>query len=509
MSTAAPPRDDRGRLARAARFEAGPSAAVGLTVIAFVLRVVGMPQSMFGDELFLYAVISESDPAAVVDKVVATESTPPLHFLLAWLGSQAGEPTIWFRLPSLLLGTATVPLVYVLGTMTVGRRAALVGSALVALDPFAIFYSTEGRAYATLAFLTTVSTIALLKALRGEGRGWWVAFTLASWAALMAHYQAVFVVLAQGGWALWHRRDRAREVLLSYGAVLLAYAAWLPSFIVQSEDSAANRGEALSALTLESALRDLVVVLSGHPFLPLREIPGRAVLVALGLAVAVGAGVLLAARIASGERLARARPELVLVVLLAIVTPLGGLLYSLGPGDVYVPRGMIPSLGPAMLAIGALLVAPRRPQVALAAVALAIGAMSVAAVTATFDPDHRRPPLRSAAEFVDRQARPGDTVIDQPFFPVFSPRQLRDGLEAHLQDPHNVVKADLEGERAWRDAAPGSNVISVGPWAPGAQPGPPPRLRSRFRLVERHVWRGWIPIFAFTYARPSTPSSGP
>ena len=42
---------------------------------------------------------------------------------------------------SALLGTATVPLAYVLGGQLAGRRAALVGAALVAFNPMLVWYS--------------------------------------------------------------------------------------------------------------------------------------------------------------------------------------------------------------------------------------------------------------------------------------------------------------------------------------------------------------------------------
>ena len=56
-----------------------------LTVLAFVLCAAQIDQSLFGDELFLHAIVTRDGLGDVVSEVHDTESTPPLHFVLAWL----------------------------------------------------------------------------------------------------------------------------------------------------------------------------------------------------------------------------------------------------------------------------------------------------------------------------------------------------------------------------------------------------------------------------------------
>ena len=92
------------------------------------------------------------------------EISPPLYFVFAWICAKIGDPHVWVRVPALVAGVALVPAAYALGVRTVGRTAALIGAALLALSPFAVFYSTEARAY-TLATLFVV-----LAAARAAGR---------------------------------------------------------------------------------------------------------------------------------------------------------------------------------------------------------------------------------------------------------------------------------------------------------------------------------------------------
>lgn len=75
---------------------------------------------------------------------------PPLYFWLVkgarWV-ALAGDHG---RLPSVLAGAASVPLLYYVGRTLVSREAALVASCLLALSPLHIRYSREARPYAVL-----------------------------------------------------------------------------------------------------------------------------------------------------------------------------------------------------------------------------------------------------------------------------------------------------------------------------------------------------------------------
>ena len=49
------------------------------------------------------------------------QNNPPLFYVLAWASAKLGDPDTSIRLPSLLLGTAAVPMTYALGLRTAGR----------------------------------------------------------------------------------------------------------------------------------------------------------------------------------------------------------------------------------------------------------------------------------------------------------------------------------------------------------------------------------------------------
>src|SRR3954463_16463931 len=189
----------------------------GLTGIGFALRARDLGQGLWGDELLAHTDVSHGLGGMVHAVSTGVENSPPLYFALAWASRHLGDPPSLIRLPSLILGTATIPLVALVGVRTVGRAAAVVAAGIVALSPFAIYYSVEARPYATLAFASTLSVLVLLVALERRAPGWWVLHGLAFAAVLYSHYTGLFIVTAQVAWALWVTRPSPRGPLLACG----------------------------------------------------------------------------------------------------------------------------------------------------------------------------------------------------------------------------------------------------------------------------------------------------
>src|SRR6188472_4253463 len=94
----------------------------GLTAVGFAIRVANVLLSLFGDELSTYWIVHGHSLGDVLSSVRSNdEITPPLYFVLGWLSLHLGSGPAWIRLPSLLAGTVTIPLIYLLGLRTVGR----------------------------------------------------------------------------------------------------------------------------------------------------------------------------------------------------------------------------------------------------------------------------------------------------------------------------------------------------------------------------------------------------
>ncbi len=480
-------------------------AVAGLTLLALVLRLRGLNQSLAGDELFTYDIVRSGGLRHVLGEIHDTSITPPFHYVLAWAAAKLGDPTVTIRLPSLVLGTASVPLLHLLGRRTLGSRAGLAGAAILALSPFAIWYADEARAYATLAFLLLLGTYAMLRALdRGPGRmAWWAVFVVASVCALYSHYTAVFVLAVQAAWALWvHRRHRGwRAVLGANALVVLGYLPWIPFYLDQRDNPGILAIDALFPLSASSAWQSPVKLVVGQPFASwhgLLHPPGVALCAAGLLAGAVG--VVLRVR---AER-PHVRPEALLVFLLALTTPVGLLAYGVVGDNLYAPRNLMASLPAICLALGALVTWPRG-RLAAAATTLLLAGVALAALNG-FDQGRDRPPYKDVAKVIDDQASPRDgIVLLKPFGGDFFGRdQALRTLTVNLKGDHphvgSLAQQDLKGIRRLGDRSSRPRMFLVYGQLIGIPGRPsPPVLGPRYRLESSRVYPALSPVGLFVY----------
>lgn len=138
---------------------------------------------------------------------------PPLYFWLlhGWarlVGLHGGmEPAalaFGMRFLSVLAGVAGVVLIYQLGALAAGPGAGTAAALLGAFSPFWLAESQETRMYTVAFGWLLLAAVAFWQAERGHDHSlrWRAVFVAASAAALLTHYNAVFVLAAWYGWWL-------------------------------------------------------------------------------------------------------------------------------------------------------------------------------------------------------------------------------------------------------------------------------------------------------------------
>src|SRR3954453_11590901 len=181
---------------------------LALVAAAAALRFTRIgPQSFWLDESYTVDLVQRPF-GDMLSGVASDESTPPLYYVLAWLWEKVfGHGEAGLRSLSALFGTLAVPAAWRAAREWFGSpRAGLVAAALVAVNPFFVWYSQEARSYSLLVFATALSIWALARALKDPTRR-----NLALWAgaavlALLSHYFAGFVVVAEAAWLLYAQR---------------------------------------------------------------------------------------------------------------------------------------------------------------------------------------------------------------------------------------------------------------------------------------------------------------
>lgn len=473
---------------------------IGIIGLALALRIAIVGQSLFGDELYTYQIVDKTSLHDLFHGVRYGENTPPLYYAAAWACAKLVDPRLGIRLPSLMFGTVTVGVLGELGRRTLGAGAGLAAAAFWAVSPFAVFYSTEGRAYATATFFAVTSTLALVIALRRlDGRArWWLVYGLSSTALLYSHYTGVFVLVAQLAWAARTHRIRLQPLLVTSVAMVLAFLPWM---IVRRANAGLEALGTLYPLSPGSFFRVPIQTAAGHPFLSLANVPGAIGLIVLGLVTAAAAVRWANPALKRSPRLAT--HDYPLVALLAAAAPLGLIVYRVVSGSsLYAPRNLLVSLPYVYLAFGALLFLPRW-RLAPAAIGLAFAVLAVGTLR-QFEPEGRRTPWKAVATYVEHERR-GQPVVEYDLFPGHDPlgrRPLRTSLTANFDQPTPLISASSADRNTLGAilAARGGGLLVVAqiPSLPGVPP--PPDLGPEVIAIDRQTFRGFADVAVFRYS---------
>jgi hypothetical protein len=496
---------------------------VGLTLAGAILRLAVAGQSLFGDELSTFWIVSTNDLPGVLsilrDRI---EITPPLYFVAAWLAGQIDMTPELVRVPSLIAGIAAIPIVHRLGVRTTGRAAGMVAAALTALAPFMIFYSAEARGYELMVVLVMLSTLALLAALDDGRTRWWVAYAGCSCAAALTHYTAVFALVAQLGWVLWAHPEARGPVLRANAAAAIAFLPWLPGLLDDLRMPDSRIMSALSPVTPHTARLAVEHWSVGYPYVTpsseLRDLPGLAglSLQALGLAIGIAGAAAGALRRRARGVLRAPDRRLILVVVLALSALAGELVASIFGTNLLSARNLAVSWPWFALLVATVLVSAG-PRLRYAATGLVIAGFALGAVHMV-DGAVERPDFEGAAAMLDREVTVRDAVIDDAVA-FITPGPLT-GLEAALDERHRIVRAGAsdrsdgtfrigdpvpaDQQVASRAAVFGGRVFVVGPQS---RPGQSEatwdpvfgRLAGGYHRTGTRVLPGIVPLAVLTY----------
>ncbi len=208
-----------------------------LSLGAFALRVSTLArQSLWRDEVdAIYMALRPLEQT--LSMFTAMAQNGPLYFLTLrpWL-QVAGSSEFALRFPSALAGVASVALLWqVARKLARGVPAAVAGLAalLLAINPYALWYSQEGKMYAIVMLLALAATWAWLRGVEDGGARAWIAYTLCMTLAMYFHLLAVLLIPLHMLWfgiAFPAARQRWRGYGLALAALTLPY---LPLLIWQ------------------------------------------------------------------------------------------------------------------------------------------------------------------------------------------------------------------------------------------------------------------------------------
>lgn len=448
--------------------------------------------SLWIDELWTVHRMRLPDVGAVLADSLENRQ-PPLYMLAMWAwGALFGVSEASARMPSLIIGCVTLPLVYLLARRWFGRLAALAALALLALSPVGHYFAQEARAYA-LILLASLGLLhlgfRLITAPTDPRRRLWTATAFGAVAVLMVqlNYVAVLFVLTLGlaliAAAAALHGTRAGLHLLALHIAIAAIAVPLPLWhLIQP---GGPRWLEFSTLRVTETLG-----LLGH-------------WTAIGRLLVMGSGLLLVWQLMTRWRGGPGRwtPATWRLVVLAVAcfAPLAlAMAVSVVIEPVVLPRYLLPSFGAGILLTAALATRWLSERRAPAALALALPALVAAeiALDPVYFTEPRRDQLRQAAsDYLASRAAHGEVPYIACDLADFAPLYLQ--LLGHQHTPFaQGCTGDAVAAAVARVEGPHVALLSLHtPFAPAALDAAAaqfphlladhPRLQSRFALYAR------------------------
>jgi mannosyltransferase len=344
-----------------------PLAALVVGAAALRLSTLDL-QSLWYDEAYVPVHTLHASLGATLEAVVHRENTPPLWYVLVWGWSRVfGTGEVALRLPSALVGVATVAVAWGIGRELAGQRAAIATAALVATNPLLVWYSQEARAYGLFVALTALAMWCWLRADSNPTPGRLAAFAVSGAAALATHYFAVFLIAPMCVWLL-RRRERWKVTLPAVAAVGAVGVALVPLALAQGGHGTQWIGAWALASRLETIPQYYLTGYSGAPL-------GHGVELAVALTILAGMGYGLWRALTPREADAA-----LLALGLAACGVLIPVAMAVAGADYLAPRNVVAAMVPLTAGIAVIVTARRtgRTGIALAGViALAFLAVSV------------------------------------------------------------------------------------------------------------------------------------
>lgn len=208
----------------------------GITILAFLgfwLRIHRLgDKSVWWDEGWSVWVARQNF-MGILQKT-GTDVHPPLYFALlhAWRWF-SGDSEFGLRLLAAVLGTLTIPAIYLLGRTVGGKKTGLLAAVFITFSRFNIAWSQEIRMYALASLLAVLGVWAAIQVWE---RGRWqdyVAYILCMTAGLYTLYLFFPIPVAVNVawlWIAWQTRTQKRTWwpwLAAQGTVLVLLALWL------------------------------------------------------------------------------------------------------------------------------------------------------------------------------------------------------------------------------------------------------------------------------------------
>jgi hypothetical protein len=170
--------------------------------VGFAIRLLLAINSFLNpDEIIHFMTADQSSLAKACEESIGCQH-PPLHYVFLYFWRFFGRSDFLLRLPSLLMGTALLWIVFKWLSLIFSPAAGLLGLGMMTFSPEIVLLSTEVRGYVILLLLVFSAFDCLERSLREQTPRMMAFFSVLLVLAILTDYSAVWLALVLGFYVL-------------------------------------------------------------------------------------------------------------------------------------------------------------------------------------------------------------------------------------------------------------------------------------------------------------------
>ncbi|MEJ2746898.1 MAG: glycosyltransferase family 39 protein [Anaerolineae bacterium] len=168
-----------------------------LIPLAFYLRIHRLAYQSFWEDEFITIGRIRIPFDSMIANLFEVRNHVPLYFTLMRGWGLLGDSEFVLRFFSVIWGVLSVALIYQFGKQIARRTVGLIAALLLTISPLHIWFSQEVRMYSLLPFLVLATNFLLWMAINRRKRRYWLGYTAVTLLALLTHYFAILILVAQ------------------------------------------------------------------------------------------------------------------------------------------------------------------------------------------------------------------------------------------------------------------------------------------------------------------------
>lgn len=167
-----------------------------ILLVGLGLRLVSLGSDLWLDEISPLFDYRDASPWQIVTSYISSNNHLLNTLLVNASTTLFGEREWAIRLPAMLFGVATIPLLYLIARQITSRRASIGAAMLLAVSYHHVFFSQDARGYTAYIFFSLLASLLFVSAL-SEDRPWlWACYVVATTLNLASLLVSGFVLAA-------------------------------------------------------------------------------------------------------------------------------------------------------------------------------------------------------------------------------------------------------------------------------------------------------------------------